>query len=115
MVNEIDIPGRELPDRISEAELIELPPVVAGHESLVVRQKLESFYMSVAHMFEAWVKRSENYHTQRCYRSRVWLKIVVSGDWEKAGSGTDQPNWTINGLAEFHIAITLWSNTTSSI
>jgi site-specific recombinase XerD len=82
MVNEIDIPGNQLPEVLTESELLELPPVVAGHESPVVRKKLESFYMSVAHMFEAWVKRSENYHTQRCYRRDVLSFIeFLNIDW----------------------------------
>ena len=57
----------------------ELPPVVAGHESPVVVRKVESFYRSVASMFEAWVARSENYHTQRCYRRDVECFIEFLG------------------------------------
>ena len=41
-----------------EVRAPELPPVVAGHESPVVVRKVESFYHSVAAMFEAWVARS---------------------------------------------------------
>jgi integrase/recombinase XerD len=55
----------------AEAQAPELPPVVAGHESPAVVRKVEGFYRSVAAMFEAWVERSENYHTQRCYRRDV--------------------------------------------
>ncbi len=63
----------------------ELPPVVAGHESPVVVRKVEGFYRSVASMFEAWVARSENYHTRRCYtphslRATTATLLLKSGD-----------------------------------
>ncbi len=39
---------------------LELPQLLVGHESPVVRRKLERFFHSVAEMFEAWVFRSDN-------------------------------------------------------
>ena len=83
MVNEISDSSIVVPQVVRD-EALELPPVVTGHESPAVRQKLESFYMSVAQMFDAWVKRSENYHTQRCYRRDVLSFIEFLGiDWPK--------------------------------
>lgn len=57
----------------------ELPPIIAGHESPVVVQKVESFYGSVAAMFDAWVERSGAYHTQRSYRRDVLNLIEFLG------------------------------------
>ena len=62
-----------------EGRVPELPPIVAGHESPVVVRKVESFYRSVPSLFEAWVARSENYHTQRCYRRDVKSFIEFLG------------------------------------
>jgi len=45
--------------------------VLAGHESPVVRAKVERFFLSVDAMLDAWVARSNNQHTQRCYRRDV--------------------------------------------
>ena len=64
---------------VGEAKRLELPPVVAGHGSATVVAKVESFYLSVAGMFEAWVGRSENYHTRRCYRRDVLSFVEFLG------------------------------------
>ena len=83
MVDEISDPSIFVPDVVRD-EALELPPVVAGHESSAVQRKAESFYMSVAHMFQAWVERSENYHTQRCYRRDVLSFIeFLDIEWPK--------------------------------
>jgi len=62
-----------------ETGLAELPPVLPGHASPAVRAKVQSFYTSVAAMFETWMARSENYHTQRCYRRDVLAFIEFLG------------------------------------
>ena len=73
--------GSEIVETSGEATL---PPVLAGHGSPAVARKVESFYRSVASMFEAWVERSENYHTQRCYRRDVLSFIEFLGiDWPR--------------------------------
>ena len=75
--------GILLPVEADQAQA-ELPPVLLGHESPAVQQKVESFYISVAAMFDAWVERSSNYHTQRCYRKDVLTFIEFQGiDWPK--------------------------------
>jgi hypothetical protein len=81
MVNGISDPLIFIPD-VVRAEALELPPVVTGHESPAVQRKAESFYMSVAHMFQTWVERSENYHTQRAYKRDVLSFLEFLGiDW----------------------------------
>ncbi len=64
---------------LTPVSMPDLPPVIAGHESPTVVRKVEGFYLSVAAMFEAWVARSENYHTQRCYRRDVESFIEFRG------------------------------------
>ena len=71
--------GDGIEGSVAEAERLELPPVVAGHGSAAVVAKVESFYLSVAGMFEAWVGRSENYHTRRCYRRDVLSFVEFLG------------------------------------
>ncbi len=73
----------------ADLDRLQLPPIVAGHSSPAVVQKVEHFYLSVAEMFEAWVARSENYHTQRCYRRDV-LSFV-----EHLGIRWPQESWQL--------------------
>ena len=49
----------------------ELPPILAGSDTPRVRKRVESFYASVAEIFERWVARRESPHTQRAYRGDV--------------------------------------------
>lgn len=59
-----------------------LPLVLLGHDSPVVRQKVERFYLSVAQMFESWVNRTGNPNTARTYRRAVLNFIEFLGvDW----------------------------------
>ena len=48
-----------------------LPPVIAGAMTPEVRERVESFYSSVAAIFEAWVNRRKSHHTRRAYRGDV--------------------------------------------
>jgi site-specific recombinase XerD len=48
-----------------------LPPVLAGHQTEYVRERVEQFYLSVAEIFERWVARRKSHHTQRAYREDV--------------------------------------------
>lgn len=48
-----------------------LPPIMAGSATPAAREKVESFYYSVAQIFEAWVHRRNSPHTQRAYREDV--------------------------------------------
>ena len=83
MVDEITDPSLFVPDVVRD-EALELPPLVTGHESPSVQRKAESFYMSVAHMVQAWVECSENYHTQRAYRRDVLSFVEFLGiEWPK--------------------------------
>src|SRR5580698_6650423 len=60
----------------------ELPPVLAGHQTPEVRARTESFYGSVAGMFERWVARRPSPHTQRAYRRDVLSFVDFLGiDW----------------------------------
>jgi len=60
----------------------ELPPVLAGHQTPEVRARTESFYASVAGMFERWVARRPSPHTQRAYRRDVLSFVDFLGiDW----------------------------------
>lgn len=48
-----------------------VPPILAGALTPEVRARVESFYFSVASVFEAWVKRRRSEHTRRAYRGDV--------------------------------------------
>jgi site-specific recombinase XerD len=48
-----------------------LPPVLAGHQTEHVTERVEQFYVSVAEIFERWVARRKSHHTQRAYREDV--------------------------------------------
>ncbi len=84
------------PLRLDEADLSEpkraiattsdanevLPAALLGHDAPVVRRKIERFYLSVAAMFETWVRRTGNPNTTRTYRRAVLNFIEFLGiDW----------------------------------
>ena len=49
----------------------ELPPIPAGSDTPAVRKRVERFYTSIANLFDIWIERSKNRHTQRSYREAV--------------------------------------------
>lgn len=60
----------------------DLPPVLAGHVTPAVRQRVEKFYYSVAEIFETWLKRRQSGHTQRAYRQDLETFIrFMDIDW----------------------------------
>src|SRR5262249_27517056 len=68
-----------------DAEIIEvssqdlLPPAMLGTATPEVLKRVESFYFSVAEIFERWVTRRTSPHTQRAYREDVmaFVKFAV--------------------------------------
>src|ERR1700677_3842035 len=48
-----------------------LPPVIAGADTPEISRRVESFFHSVASIFEAWVNRRKSDHTRRAYRGDV--------------------------------------------
>jgi hypothetical protein len=53
-----------------------LPPVLADASTPVVRVRVESFFSSVASIFESWVNRRRSIHTRRAYREDGNVKPV---------------------------------------
>ena len=49
----------------------ELPPILVGRHTAAVEAQVRSFYGSVADIFERWVTRRLEQHTQRAYRQDV--------------------------------------------
>ena len=48
-----------------------LPPVLTGHATPELSERVESFYGALAELFEGWVHRRESPHTRRAYRRDV--------------------------------------------
>jgi site-specific recombinase XerD len=48
-----------------------LPPVIAGSFTPEIQERVESFFSSIAAIFEAWVNRRKSHHTRRAYRGDV--------------------------------------------
>lgn len=57
-----------------------LPPVLAGHATPEIRERVKHFYGGVAEIFQRWVTRRASWHTQRAYRSDV-LSFVAAMGW----------------------------------
>lgn len=49
----------------------EFPSVFPGSDTPQVRKRVETFYLSIASLFERWIARSGNKNTQRSYREAV--------------------------------------------
>ena len=64
--------------RVAE-ETVGLPEILSGHQTPGVRARVEKFYLSVADIFETWVKRRESHHTQRAYREDVMGFVKFMG------------------------------------
>jgi site-specific recombinase XerD len=56
-----------------------LPPILAGQCTPETRERVESFYFSVAAIFETWVKRRQSRHTRRAYREDVMAFVRFIG------------------------------------
>lgn len=59
---------RNLPSKPPESGL---PPILAGRDTPEIREHVRSFFVSVAEIFEQWVRRRASPHTQRAYRGDV--------------------------------------------
>jgi site-specific recombinase XerD len=56
--------------------------VLVGHLTPEVRRRVETFYASVADLFEVWVARRQSRHTRRAYRQDVSCFIHFMGlEW----------------------------------
>jgi site-specific recombinase XerD len=70
---------------VSAGKLPALPPVTTGTHTPEVESRVESFFNSVAAIFEAWVNRRASDHTRRAYRGDImafveFCKIVWPRD-----------------------------------
>ena len=62
----------------------EFPPILLGNTIPRMQQRVERFYGSLAEIFEAWVQRCSNPHTQRAYRTDVMAFVAFLGiAWAK--------------------------------
>ena len=62
---------QNLPVLISPEVISELPAIQSGHYTAAVAEKVQRFYISIADIFESWVRRRSSQHTQRAYRADV--------------------------------------------
>jgi site-specific recombinase XerD len=62
--------SEEVP-KAGQETLPALPPVIAGSFTPEVKERVESFFHSVAAIFDAWVNRRKSEHTRRAYRGDV--------------------------------------------
>src|ERR1022692_491197 len=63
MSDGLTVPGSQM--------LPALPPVLSGSHTPEIQERVESFFHSVASIFEAWVGRRKSDHTRRAYRGDV--------------------------------------------
>ncbi len=77
-----------------------LPPVLAGHQTPQVRERVERFYVSIAEIFERWVTRRKSAHTQRAYREDVMCFVHFMGlEWPR--NATDLLTVTLKDVQAF--------------
>jgi site-specific recombinase XerD len=57
--------------RAAEVVSDKLPAIQVGHATPAVVEQVRKFYVSIADIFEAWVRRRNSAHTQRAYRADV--------------------------------------------
>ncbi|MGB6688397.1 MAG: hypothetical protein WBE76_11195 [Terracidiphilus sp.] len=71
MSDGLTVPGSE--------KLPALPPVIAGADTPEIKRRVESFFNSVAAIFEAWVNRRISDHTRHAYRGDVMAFVECCG------------------------------------
>lgn len=77
-----------------------LPPVLGGHQTELVRERVGQFYVSVAEIFERWVARRKSHHTQRAYREDVMCFVRFMGfEWPQ--SATDLLTVSVKDVQAF--------------
>ena len=65
-----------------------VPPILLGRDTPVVGAQVESFYNSVAEIFERWVTRRASKNTQRAYRADVMAFVGFMGfRWPEEATG----------------------------
>jgi site-specific recombinase XerD len=64
---------------ITEGPNRDLPPILAGSAPEDAARRVESFFLSVAAIFESWVARRSSGHTQRAYRQDVMGFVAFRG------------------------------------
>ncbi|MCA9627576.1 MAG: tyrosine-type recombinase/integrase [Myxococcales bacterium] len=56
-----------------------LPPILSGHATPQLEEKVRGFYSSVATMFESWLARRKSHNTRRAYRRDVMDFVEFMG------------------------------------
>lgn len=78
----------------------DLPPILAGAATPVLRKRVEQFFFSVASIFESWVARRQSMHTQRAYREDVMSFVKFMGiEWP--GQATDLLRVSVKDVVAF--------------
>ena len=54
-----------------------MPPVIAGAHTPEIETRVETFYNSIAAIFEAWVNRRKSVHTRRAYRGDIMAFVEL--------------------------------------
>lgn len=73
-----------------------LPPVLIGHSTPMLEDKVRGFYGSVATMFEAWLARRKSENTRRAYRRDVMDFVEFMGvRWPTAEMPQPDESWRL--------------------
>lgn len=90
--------------KVGQEKLPALPPVTAGTFTPEVQERVESFFHSVAAIFEAWVNRRRSGHTRRAYRGDVMAFVEFRG-WTWPGDAPQLLRTSILDVQAFKDAI----------
>jgi hypothetical protein len=73
--------------RLGNDEDVNLSAILAGHQTPGVDGRVHKFYLSVAEIFEAWVRRCHSLHTRRVYRVDVMSFVeFVKIEWPEGST-----------------------------
>lgn len=64
---------------VARIDPISIPPILMGNATPEVAKRVQDFYFSVEDMFERWIARRENVHTQRAYRQGMMDFVAFLG------------------------------------
>jgi site-specific recombinase XerD len=63
--------NQKFPAVIAPEIVAALPAIQSGRSTPAVVEQVRKFYISIADIFDAWVRRCNSHHTQRAYRADV--------------------------------------------
>lgn len=74
--------------QLDKTSSIPLPPILAGHHTTAVEERVQKFVFSIATIYETWLRRRASAHTRRAYDQDVmhFVRRYLRLNWPEQAS-----------------------------